>query len=79
MSPTRLGQNFLADAGMRARIAALLGARAGETFIEIGAGHGEMTALLAKTGARVIAIEVDHQLAEGLRTRAADMAKRENY
>jgi 16S rRNA (adenine1518-N6/adenine1519-N6)-dimethyltransferase len=71
MSPTRLGQNFLADAGVRARIAALLGARAGETFIEIGAGHGEMTELLAKSGARVIAIEVDRRLAEGLRTRAA--------
>jgi 16S rRNA (adenine1518-N6/adenine1519-N6)-dimethyltransferase len=71
MSPTRLGQNFLADAGMRARIAALLGARAGETFIEIGAGHGEMTELLAKSGARVIALEVDHRLAEELRTRAS--------
>jgi 16S rRNA (adenine1518-N6/adenine1519-N6)-dimethyltransferase len=71
MSPTRLGQNFLADTGWRARIAAHLDARAGETFVEIGAGHGEMTELLAQRGARVFAIELDRRLAEGLRKRAA--------
>ncbi len=71
MSPTRLGQNFLADAGWRARIASLLNARAGDVWVEIGAGHGEMTELLAGRGARVIAIELDSRLAEGLRKRAA--------
>jgi 16S rRNA (adenine1518-N6/adenine1519-N6)-dimethyltransferase len=71
MSPTRLGQNFLADANWRARIASLLGARAGDVWVEIGAGHGEMTELLARGGARVIAIELDASLASSLRERAA--------
>jgi 16S rRNA (adenine1518-N6/adenine1519-N6)-dimethyltransferase len=72
MSPARLGQNFLADANWRARIASLLDARAVEVWVEIGAGHGEMTASLAKTGARVLAIELDKNLAGQLRTRAAE-------
>ncbi len=71
MSPTRLGQNFLADANWRSRIASLLDARAGETWIEIGAGHGEMTELLAHKGARVMAIELDAGLASTLRKRAS--------
>jgi 16S rRNA (adenine1518-N6/adenine1519-N6)-dimethyltransferase len=71
MSPTRLGQNFLADAGWRARIASLLGASAGEAWVEIGAGHGEMIELFAQSGARVIAIELDPILASTLRKRAA--------
>ncbi|HUK30703.1 MAG TPA: 16S rRNA (adenine(1518)-N(6)/adenine(1519)-N(6))-dimethyltransferase RsmA [Candidatus Acidoferrum sp.] len=70
MSPTRLGQNFLADANWRARIAALLGVRAGDAWVEIGAGHGEMTELLAKSGVRVTAIELDAGLASQLRKRA---------
>ncbi len=71
MSPSRLGQNFLADAAWRARIAALLDAGAGDTWVEIGAGHGEMTELLANSGARVVAIELDAGLATTLRKRAA--------
>jgi 16S rRNA (adenine1518-N6/adenine1519-N6)-dimethyltransferase len=39
----------------------------GETWVEIGAGHGEMTTLLAGDGRRVIAIETDAGLAERLR------------
>lgn len=72
MSPTRLGQNFLADANWRSRIASLLEARSCDTWIEIGAGHGEMTELLARSGARVTAIELDPKLAAQLRRRAAD-------
>jgi 16S rRNA (adenine1518-N6/adenine1519-N6)-dimethyltransferase len=71
MSPTHLGQNFLADANWRSRIASLLGARAGGTWVEIGAGHGEMTELLAQSGARVTAIELDPNLAAQLRKRVA--------
>jgi 16S rRNA (adenine1518-N6/adenine1519-N6)-dimethyltransferase len=70
MSPTRLGQNFL-EAGWRARIAALLGARSDEEWVEIGAGRGEMTELFARAGARVNAIELDAGLAATLRSRAA--------
>jgi 16S rRNA (adenine1518-N6/adenine1519-N6)-dimethyltransferase len=71
MSRTPLGQNFLADAGWRAQIGAELAARPGDLWIEIGAGHGEMTEFLAGHSARVVAIEIDAQLVAGLRKRAA--------
>jgi 16S rRNA (adenine1518-N6/adenine1519-N6)-dimethyltransferase len=72
MSPAPLGQNFLGDAAWRKRIADVLPIRAGDTWIEIGAGHGEMTEFLAKRATRVIAIELDAQLAAGLRKRISD-------
>lgn len=67
VSPRRLGQHFLADAGWRARIANTLRAGPEDVWVEIGAGHGEMTAVLARSAARVIAIEVDSRLLERLR------------
>jgi len=42
-------------------------AGAGGVWIEIGAGHGEMTALLAKHAGRVVAVELDRLLLPGLR------------
>jgi 16S rRNA (adenine1518-N6/adenine1519-N6)-dimethyltransferase len=67
MARQRLGQHFLADAGWRQRILQTLPRGENETWIEIGAGHGEMTRLLAAPGRRVIAIETDDRLASGLR------------
>ncbi len=61
-----MGQHFLGDSGWRRRILKTLSPTAGETWIEIGAGHGEMTQLLAGNGRRVIAIEADARLAEDL-------------
>jgi 16S rRNA (adenine1518-N6/adenine1519-N6)-dimethyltransferase len=72
MSPAPLGQNFLGDAAWRKRIHDVLPIRPGDTWIEIGAGHGEMTEFLAKRAARVVAIELDAQLAAGLRKRISD-------
>jgi len=72
MVPAPLGQNFLAGEGWRERIVSLLEARAGQIWLEIGAGHGEMTELLAGRVARVIALELDAQLAAGLRKRAVN-------
>jgi 16S rRNA (adenine1518-N6/adenine1519-N6)-dimethyltransferase len=66
-----LGQHFLADAAWRERIAraVLAPAAAGGdgVWIEIGAGHGEMTALLARQASRVVAVELDEKLLPGLR------------
>jgi 16S rRNA (adenine1518-N6/adenine1519-N6)-dimethyltransferase len=67
MSRQRLGQHFLHDLGWRKRILATLPLAANQTWIEIGPGHGEMTQLLTGDGRRVIAIETDQRLAEGLR------------
>ncbi len=72
VSRQKLGQHFLVDAGWRARIAGALRASKEDVWLEIGAGHGEMTAELARSGARITAIELDPTLCERLRSRAAD-------
>jgi 16S rRNA (adenine1518-N6/adenine1519-N6)-dimethyltransferase len=62
-----LGQHFLHDPGVRRKILHLLAAKEEQAWLEIGAGHGEMTLLLAGTGARVVAVERDARLAAALR------------
>lgn len=55
-----LGQNFLLDMNLTARIARVGGALEGVTVVEIGPGPGGLTrALLAEGAARVIAVERD--------------------
>lgn len=68
MARQRLGQHFLADSGWRNRILQTLPRGENETWVEIGAGHGELTRLLTATHRRVIAIETDERLATGLRS-----------
>jgi 16S rRNA (adenine1518-N6/adenine1519-N6)-dimethyltransferase len=78
MARQRLGQHFLADAGWREQIARAIGASPRSTvrpssvdsasdqpycWIEIGAGHGEMTEHLLSTGTAVYAVELDAPLA----------------
>jgi len=65
-----MGQHFLAGPGWRKRILETLPLGADDVWLEIGAGHGEMTSLLAGGGRRVIAIEADARLTAGLRERA---------
>ncbi len=55
-----LGQNFLLDLNLTARIARVAGPLAGVTVVEVGPGPGGLTrALLAEGARRVIAIERD--------------------
>jgi 16S rRNA (adenine1518-N6/adenine1519-N6)-dimethyltransferase len=86
----RLGQHFLASAAWRERIARLvfggagladpaaptpeLSSRRGHLWIEIGAGHGEMTSLLARQAGRLITIELDPKLLPRLREQTAGLA-----
>jgi len=74
----RLGQHFLADENWREEIARTIRVsrhsnERPETssnpycWIEIGAGHGEMTEYLAGTGAPVYALEIDPPLVARLR------------
>lgn len=67
MTRQRMGQHFLAGESWQQRILASLPRDTGETWIEIGAGHGEMTRLLAARCQRLIAIEADAGLARTLR------------
>jgi len=78
MARQRLGQHFLADLDWREQIARAIQISAqsmapsstardkNHCWIEIGAGHGEMTEHLAATGAPVHAIELDASLARKL-------------
>ena len=58
----RLGQNFLADGRVAARIVEALGPRSDETVVEIGPGHGALTARLLEAAGRVVAVEFDRDL-----------------
>ena len=62
-----LGQNFLLDLNLTARIARAAGPLEGATIIEVGPGPGGLTrALLALGARRVIAVERDVALEEYL-------------
>ena len=62
----RFGQNFLADPHYVARIAEAVAPRPGETVVEIGPGLGALTAELVARAGRVVAIEIDRDLAARL-------------
>ena len=66
MSPEKLGQHFLTDASWQERIARAVRIDDG-VWVEIGAGHGEMTMRLADRASKVFAIELDSGLARRLR------------
>ena len=67
MPKKSLGQHFLSDPRILARIAEALTPVAGETVLEIGPGRGTLTAALATRVTRLIAIEKDGELVPGLR------------
>jgi len=63
----KLGQNFLHDVQAIQRIAAAIGDCTDATVIEIGPGRGAVTQALISRARHVIAVELDAELAEGLR------------
>jgi 16S rRNA (adenine1518-N6/adenine1519-N6)-dimethyltransferase len=68
----RLGQHFLTDRNVLARIADAAGIAATDTVVEIGPGRGSLTDILAERAARVIGVELDRDLVPWLRARYAD-------
>ncbi|MBE0644719.1 MAG: ribosomal RNA small subunit methyltransferase A, partial [Bacteroidetes bacterium] len=62
-----LGQHFLHDRNIARNIVAQLDPQPGETVLEIGPGPGVLTSLLADTGCRLIAADIDQRAVETLR------------
>ena len=67
-----LGQNFILDDGLVARIVEAAVVRPGERVLEIGPGAGVMTRCLADAGAAVTAVELDASLEPVLRAVLAE-------
>lgn len=63
----RLGQNFLVDHNALKKITAVAEIDPADTVLEIGAGLGNLTRMLAAQANRVVAIELDKRLVPVLR------------
>ena len=66
------GQNFLIDGSVVNKIVAAATIQKGETVLEIGPGTGLLTDALVRAGAKVIAIELDHDLIAPLTEKFGD-------
>jgi 16S rRNA (adenine1518-N6/adenine1519-N6)-dimethyltransferase len=62
----RLGQNFLVNRAIVSRIVDALKPQPGDAVLEIGPGHGALTAPLIDAVGRIAAVELDPQLGEQL-------------
>jgi 23S rRNA (adenine-N6)-dimethyltransferase len=71
-SRRRWGWHRLADE-WAARVVAAAGVRPGELVLDIGAGHGALTAHLVQARARVVAVELNPRRAAVLRDRFPDI------
>lgn len=69
----RFGQHFLKDGRVLDAIVNALGPLGDRTVVEIGPGRGALTDRLVERAARVIAIELDRDLAAHLQARYAHM------
>ena len=61
-----LGQNFLIDESVLKDIASAVAPKQKQIVVEIGPGHGELTKYLLESGAKIVAIEKDRELASRL-------------
>jgi 16S rRNA (adenine1518-N6/adenine1519-N6)-dimethyltransferase len=71
-----LGQNFILNRNLLARIAAIPGKLDGETVYEVGPGPGGLTHALLDAGARVVAVERDRRCIAALAELEASFGKR---
>ena len=71
-----LGQNFILDRQLLARIAAIPGNLTGETVYEVGPGPGGLTRALLDAGAKIVAVERDRRCMAALAELEAGFAGR---
>ncbi len=69
MPSKKLGQNFLIDQNVAEWIVEQLEIEAGDTVVEVGPGTGALTEYAVSVADRVILVEFDARLAEGLKNR----------
>jgi len=67
----RLGQHFLGSQRLATQLVADAGVDRAHRVVDLGAGTGALTHALAATGASVLAVELDDELARGLAVRFA--------
>ena len=72
-SRKRFGQNFLIDPNIIGRIIDAIAPRPGDSIVEIGPGHGELTGELMRSGCHLDVIEIDRDLIGDLRCRYPDL------
>ena len=69
----RFGQHFLVDERVIDRIHSLLAIHRRDRILEVGPGRGALTAGLLESADKVVAIEIDRELAGMLKTRFAEL------
>lgn len=69
LAPNPAGAHFLRDRAITAELIRSAGIGPCDLVFDLGAGYGALTAGLATTGARVIAVEIDARLAGRLQRR----------
>jgi 16S rRNA (adenine1518-N6/adenine1519-N6)-dimethyltransferase len=65
----RFGQNFLTDTKKADKLIEAMNIEADDVVLEIGPGKGVLTERLLRTGAEIIAVEIDRELIPFLRER----------
>ncbi|HEU5482534.1 MAG TPA: 16S rRNA (adenine(1518)-N(6)/adenine(1519)-N(6))-dimethyltransferase RsmA [Sphingomicrobium sp.] len=71
-----LGQNFILDRQLLAKIAAVPGEISGDTVYEVGPGPGGLTRAILERGARVVAVERDRRFAPALAELAEEFSRK---
>ena len=69
------GRHFLRSSKLAAEVVRAAGIRRDDLVLDLGAGGGALTGALVRAGARAVAVEIDSELAAGLRRRFPDVVE----